>query len=61
MDQEQIDALITLRIAQFHQALVERGQIPPPPPTSGVTGGYKADQAAVEDRSQQPSSIACRR
>lgn len=46
-----IDAQITTRIVQFHQALHERGQIRPIPPQYGVTADYMADQ----DRSSNQS------
>ena len=41
-----IDAHVTMRIIEFHQALVERGQIEPPPPGYGVIGDCTADRAA---------------
>jgi hypothetical protein len=28
----EVDAMITLRLVSFHNALVERGQLPPAPP-----------------------------
>jgi hypothetical protein len=37
---EEIDALITLRIVEFHDAMVRRGQIPEPRPATGVTADY---------------------
>lgn len=39
-----IDAQITLSIVEFHAALVERGQIKPPPPQQGITADYTADR-----------------
>lgn len=56
-----LNAQMTMRLIQFHNALVERGQIAPPPPSYGVTGDCKADQAVVEDQFQQPSATAFRR
>ena len=38
-----IDALVTERLVEFYNALIERGQISPPPPQMGVTADCKAD------------------
>ena len=37
MTKDEIDALITERIVRFHEAMVERKQIPPPPRGFGVS------------------------
>jgi len=50
---EEIDALIILRTAEFHDAMVRRGQIPPPPPAEGVTADYRADQGAGANQSRR--------
>lgn len=52
---EEIDAMITSRIVQFHEALVERGQIAPSAPAFGITADCKADQAAAANPFQRRS------
>ena len=38
-----VDALITERLMEFYNALIERGKITPPPPQVGVTADCTAD------------------
>ena len=45
---EKIDAHITERIVRFHDAMVERNQIQPPPHGFGLSGG--ADVAALRNK-----------
>jgi hypothetical protein len=33
----EVDAMITERLLKFHDALVERGQLPPAPPAEAAT------------------------
>ncbi|MGB3549105.1 MAG: hypothetical protein WA993_00330 [Candidatus Binatus sp.] len=57
-----IDALITNRIVQFHQALVERGQIKPiPKQFGGPIVDCTADQAKPSSQPQSPSEHPDRR
>lgn len=49
---EQIDAHITARLLAFYDSMIERGQIPSPPPQSGATADYTADRTTVECQSQ---------
>lgn len=49
MTKVEIDALITERIVQFHEAMVERKQIPPPPHGFGELAG-RADVAPMRDK-----------
>ena len=47
----EVEAYVTLRLNEFHQAMVERGQIAPPPPARGITVDCKERQ----DGSLNPS------
>jgi hypothetical protein len=40
-----VDALVTERLVEFYNALIERGQISPPPLEVGVTADCTADAA----------------
>jgi hypothetical protein len=33
----EVDAMITMRLLAFHDALVQRGQLPPAPPAEAAT------------------------
>ncbi len=49
-----IDAQITTRLVEFHEALIERRQIEPMPPQHGVTGDCMVHSAQSSNPSQQP-------
>jgi len=57
--EQHIDAMITLRLIAFHDALVQRRQIPPT--TGEITAGYTEDQASYAGPSPQPSVPTSRR
>ena len=51
--EKEIQTLITERLVQFHEALVERGQIPRSTPGFGTTDDCKVDQVSGANPSQQ--------
>ncbi len=55
-----IQGMITRRILLFHQAMIDRGQIPEPPITEAprVTACCTAVDSSAEYRSQYPSGPA---
>ena len=51
-DLQMIESMITQRLVEFHKALVERGQIPLPPPQYGTTVDYTEDAERPVNRPQ---------
>ena len=47
-----IDALVTERLVEFYNGLIEREQISPPPPQVGVTADCTADVAPPANQSR---------